>query len=263
MQSNEFENLMNLISEGKEAEAYELVNHISGNAQTIRFTQVIKILLNSHFLKKRSSKIQSLLNLKNSGFNPTTVIDVGAQLGTPDLYTAFPESNHLFIEPVIECIPTLQNIAKGLKEARVINCAVSDFDGFTNLSLTDSKQYSSIEVIIGDESREIPVFKLDTIVKKFQNSEEVLLKVDVDGAEIGIFKGADEILKHDNTVIITEASIADVNPRFSRIIDHLLKYDYEVYDIIEPLYKSNWQLWQVDLILLKKGSSYWGSRKYE
>jgi hypothetical protein len=41
----------------------------------------------------RSSMFGSLWNAKQLGFEPETVIDVGAGLGTFEIYEAFPKSN--------------------------------------------------------------------------------------------------------------------------------------------------------------------------
>jgi len=49
----------------------------------------------------------SLRLAKNLGFEPKTVIDVGAALGTFNLYETFPNSRHLLIEPIAENEPYL------------------------------------------------------------------------------------------------------------------------------------------------------------
>lgn len=260
MQSDNLENIINLISEGNEISAYNLLCQINSDSLDYKIAQKFIDLLNSHFYKSRSSKSKTLGHLKNLGFNPTSVIDVGAQLGTPDLFNAFPDSKHIFIEPVAECIPSLQNIASTLAHVDIINCAISDFDGSTNLSMTDSKQYSSIETVMGNQSREISVFKIDTLAVNYELSNNILLKIDVDGIELKVLKGAEKLLKHDEIIIIIEASLADINPRFSNIVTYLSSLGYSVFDIIEPLYKHDWQLWQVDLVFIQDDSKYWGSR---
>ena len=56
----------------------------------------------------RASKRGSLLNIKQLGLNPQLVIDVGARIGTHEVYEVCPESAHLLIEPVREHEPALQ-----------------------------------------------------------------------------------------------------------------------------------------------------------
>jgi len=153
-------------------------------------------------------------------------------------------------------------IAAKLRSASVINCAVSNINGTTSLSLTPSRQYSSIEVKMGDESREIEVKTVDAIYEDMDIEGPVLLKIDVDGIEIKVLQGSKSILRKDCVVVI-EASMADENPRFNTVVEFLSSYGYAVYDIVDPLYRqSDWHLWQVDLIFVKTESPTWGSKTY-
>jgi hypothetical protein len=115
---------------------------------------------------------------------------------------------------------------------------------------------------MGDESREIEVKTVDSIYEDIHIEGPVLLKIDVDGIEVKVLQGAKSILRNDCVVVI-EASIADESPRFNRVVEYLSSYGYEVYDIVDPLYRqSDWHLWQVDLIFVKTQSPTWGSKAY-
>jgi FkbM family methyltransferase len=243
--------------------AYSLLLKDFGDDETNALAKIFQNVLTSHFIRQRSGKMNALLNLKGMGFNPSLVIDVGAQVGTPELYQTFPDAHHIFIEPVIECIPTLQNIAKELRFVTVYNCAISNINGEIELSVTDSKQYSSIDEKIGAEIRTIEVKTVDSIVAELPKIiGSTLLKVDVDGPEVKVLQGSKSLLKQD-CIIVIEASMADENPRFSRVVEYLSAYGYEVYDIVDPLYRqSDWHLWQVDLIFVKKDSHIWGPKTY-
>src|SRR5262245_52875429 len=50
----------------------------------------------------RANMAEALRHLKERGFTPRTVIDVGVARGTDDLYEAFPDAKHLLIEPLGE-----------------------------------------------------------------------------------------------------------------------------------------------------------------
>lgn len=243
--------------------AYSLLLEDFGDDETNTLAKIFQSVLTSHFIRQRSGKMNALLNLKRTGFNPSLVIDVGAQVGTPELYQTFPDAHHIFIEPVIECIPTLQHIASDLKSVTIYNCAISNINGETELSVTDSKQYASIDESIGKETRIIEVKTVDSILEDFPKiNGSILLKVDVDGPEVKVLQGSKSLLKQDCVVVI-EASMADENPRFNRVVEYLSAYGYEVYDIVDPLYRqSDWHLWQVDLIFVKKDSPIWGPKTY-
>ncbi len=257
-----FDKFLTAISKSDLQAAYYLLDHEFGNPVDVKIAAELKAICTSHFLRQRTGKLNSLSNLSKSGFIPALVFDVGAQIGTPELYSVFPEAHHIFIEPVAECLPALNQIASQLRSATVINCAVSNINGMTSLSLTPSRQYSSIDMEIGGESREIEVRTVDSIYEECTIEGPILLKIDVDGIEVKVLKGSKTVLQRDCVVVI-EASMGDENPRFARIVEYLASYDFDVFDIVDPLYRlSDWHLWQVDLVFVKKSSSLWGSRNY-
>jgi FkbM family methyltransferase len=250
------------ISRAELHDAYYLLHKEFSDPVDEKIATELKAICTSHFLRQRAGKLHSLSNLSNSGFCPTVVFDVGAQIGTPELYAAFPYAHHIFIEPVAECVPVLSQIASQLHSATVINCAVSNVNGMTSLSLTPSRQYSSIDLVIGGETREIEVRTVDSIYEELNIQGPILLKIDVDGIEIKVLQGSKAVLRGDCVVVI-EASMGDENPRFTRVVEYLTSYGFEVFDIVDPLYRlSDWHLWQVDLVFAKKGSPLWGSKNY-
>jgi FkbM family methyltransferase len=167
------------------------------------------------------------------------------------------------IEPVSECLDALIEIQKKLKLATILNCAISNINGTTNLSITPSRQYSSIEEKMGDESREVEVRTIDSIREELNLTGPTLLKIDVDGVEIKALQGSKSLLRSDDCVVVIEASIGDDNPRFGNIIEYMSSYGYHVFDIVDNLHRqTDWHLWQVDLVFVKKDSPLWGSKSY-
>lgn len=222
----------------------------------------LKLLITAHYYRQRATKQGALSNLRKTGFNPVLVIDVGAQVGTPELFNTFPEAHHLLIEPVVECLPALHELASKLKSAEVINAAVSDCIGTTSLSVTPSKQYSSIEQVLGEESREIGVVTVDSLCEGRNITGPVLLKIDVDGVEVKALQGAQSTLRRD-CVVVVEASIGDDLPRFNRVVDCMSGFGFDVHDVVDVMYrKSDWHMWQVDLVFVRKDSPLWGGRTF-
>lgn len=257
-----FQNFLRILGESDLHNAYSVIPEYIGDPVDQKIADELRAICTSHFIRLRSNKLNALINLKRSGFEPNLVFDVGAQIGTPELYNAYPEAHHVFIEPVTECIPILKNIATQLRHAQVMNCAISNINGTTDLSVTSSKQYSSIDMKVGDDSRKIEVKTMDSIYEDLQIKGPILLKIDVDGIEVKVLQGAKSILQNECVVVI-EASIADESPRFNNVVEYLSYFDYKVYDIIDPLYRKNdWHLWQVDLIFVKTTSSFWGSKDF-
>ncbi len=259
------ENLKKFLDQIVEAtiyNAYHFLESDSFNEHEKEIAEKLKIICTSHFIRERQNKLNSLMNLKKVGFAPSLVVDVGAQIGTPELYQAFPDSYHIFVEPVAECIPSLREISKNLRACTIYNCAVSNMNGETKLSLSDTRQYSSIDAEIGTESRKIEVRTVDSIYEEIGNHESILLKIDVDGIELKVLQGSRSLFNNE-CVIIIEATLGDKNPRFNTLVEYLSAYGFKVFDIVDPLYRPrDWHLWQVDLVFVKKESQLWNNFSY-
>ena len=147
---------------------------------------------------------------------PDLVIDVGVATGTHSLYEAFPKASFLLIEPLVEeyatALASIQEqyncelVAKALGEAE--GSSVIEFDGgdlekaslFERTSLTENK---------GPITRKtIEVTTLDILLQnKDINNQSVLLKIDTEGGELAVLKGATQVLSSIDFVI-AEVSLA-------------------------------------------------------
>jgi FkbM family methyltransferase len=238
------------------------LNEYSKGSDSELTYRVLNELIKCKLAYERATKAAALRKLKIQGYYPSVVIDVGAQLGTPDLVNAFPEAKQLWIEPVEEFLPALESLASKFTDAHIIHAAVSDRDGIANLSIADSFAHSSLEHERGSIKRQVKTLKLDTIAKQFSLTEKVLLKIDVDGAELSVLRGSVELLGLSNVAVLIEASVSDQNPRIAPIIQFLDRLGYDISDVIEPLYSQSGRLWQVDLLFLQRSALQWGSRSF-
>ena len=84
----------------------------------------------------RNSKIGALHHLRHLGLLPVTVIDVGVQKGTPELYSASSESLHVRIEPVVEQDASMKEICASLNNAVYILAAAAAKTGRTKLRVS-------------------------------------------------------------------------------------------------------------------------------
>jgi len=63
--------------------------------------------------------------LSSTGFKPETIVDVGVATDTEELYYWFPESNYIFVEPLKEFEPSLQNLVSRYKGNYILAAAGS------------------------------------------------------------------------------------------------------------------------------------------
>ena len=219
----------------------------------------LQALTRHQMVISRMSMGSALTNLKNQGFLPATVFDVGAQIGTPPLFEVFPDAHHVLLEPVAECEPLLKDLCSRLKSAEYHIAAVTEHSGKTFLGISPSRQYSSIVEapgVDGSEYREIPCLSLSDLCKTHAYPGPYLVKIDVDGPEIKVLKGALGLIDRE-TVFVIEATVNDGDPHFPQILDFFKPLDFVLLDIVDPMFRPvDGALWQVDVVMVHAESRY-------
>lgn len=219
-------------------------------------------LIRSQRTAIRQSKHKTLTLLRARGFAPATVIDVGAQTGTPPLYEVFPEAHHVLIEPVAENEPALQALCGQLRSAEYHIAAVARRDGTVPLAVSDDRLYSSV-ILEGETPdstlpglRTVPAISLDGLCAEHGYTGPMLVKIDVDGLELEVLAGASTLMQPD-AVFVIEATVAGADARLPRIIAAMAPCGFQVWDIVDPLYRPNDErMWQVDLVLVHRDGPY-------
>lgn len=218
----------------------------------------------------RSSMFGSLWNAKQLGFEPETVIDVGAGLGTFEIYEAFPKSKYLLIEPIVENEPYLKKICQYLERADYIIAAASKEAGVVPLQVNLSNfihSYISEEGEASSENfelRTIPAVTLDEICKTRQLEGPYLIKVDVDGRELDVLAGATQILQNTELVILeVTLYVIDRFDKMWAVINFMKDQGFVTYDIVDFAYRpSDSALFQVDMVFVKESGQFTKESRY-
>ncbi len=212
----------------------------------------------------RPSMRGALLQINRLGFEPATVIDVGAALGTFDLYDLFPQSRHILIEPIAENEPYLAKICKKLGNAEYHIAAAASEPGTLTLSVNPGLVNSSL-VTAGDttppisEMRTVKVVSLDQLCRDRNLQPPFLVKVDVDGKEMEVLKGAVQVLEATEYLIIESTCFGQMN----EVVDFMREHGFAIYDIVDPVYRpGDHALWQVDLAFVKRSGQFRQSHSY-
>lgn len=210
-------------------------------------------------LSTRITKRDSLLRIRGLGFKPTAVFDVGAQVGTMELYETFPESVHILIEPVQENEPRLKSICDALPNATYMIAAAGRASEKGTLLVSKNYLYSGL---IPEESaeesethfpREIQTVALDDLVSSSGVKGPYLLKIDVDGSEIDVLTGSVKMLKETGYAVIESTLFGSA--QIHHVIDFMKDEGFVIYDILEPLYRPlDGALWQVDIAFVPSNS---------
>ena len=167
-----------------------------------------------------------------------TLIDIGVgNEGTPDLYNRFPSSKLVLIDPIQEA----EDYAKSnLSERNYIffKHAVGDKEEIKIINIEEEIGRSTILDVtpLNNEGkpiqkRKIQIKTLDSIYKKIPNPGKIGIKIDTEGYELNIIKGAKEVLKNTNFVI---AEVRHNHKSYNQ--------QYEMYEFINEMHLNGFTL---------------------
>lgn len=135
---------------------------------------------------------------EGSGF----ALDVGAHYGSWTRHLARRFERVVAFEPTPDTYACLERNVIGFPNVAIHPAAVGERSG--RVSLGPGKMYShpGMETINGDEG-DVPLVRLDDLT--FPKVD--FLKIDVEGYELNVLKGAKQLLKRDRPVVILEENI--------------------------------------------------------
>lgn len=198
----------------------------------------------SYFLLKKCEfgdyhELNIIKKLSNS--NKLLFIDCGCNYGFYSFYTAsLSEKNEII--SVEASKNTLDEFTKNLnlnsfKNINYFNNAVSDSIG-KNISFHESindwessQIHSNFKFSLETRVRSITINKL--LENYFFNDYVVIIKLDIEGNEINAIKGALEVIKKSDPLIIIEFSkyIFENVDNIDYLKNFLVKYDYSIFDV--------------------------------
>lgn len=208
----------------------------------------------------RASMSGVLKQLSENGVSPQTVIDVGAAVGTKPLYEIFPDARHILIEPLEEFLPHLQSLVLQIENAEYIIAVAAETSGEKTLNVHPDLVGSSLyleeeDSDVNGEPRNISAITLDQVCADTDAQEPYLIKVDTQGSELDVLKGATRILA-DTDVVIMEVSLFEFfkgGYQFYDCIQFMKDRGFVVYDIFGLQYRPlDGAMSQVDIAFVQE-----------
>ena len=227
----------------------------------IQYPELIPTLTN----KINREFCKELLFLKKErGFNFSNVIDVGAAIGeySRAAHFIFPQARIFAFEPIPDSFEKLKKLTTGIKNINCFNFALSDHEGeaefhlnkfsFSSSLLKMTDVHKTVYPFTGIESTvKVGINRLDNVLDNII-SGTTLLKIDVQGAELKVLKGAANLLKKI-TVIQFEVGFQDFyeeQTSAEELINFLKSFGFNAFLQIDPVFQQN-KLTYSDLIFWK------------
>ena len=154
-----------------------------------------------------------------------TVVDIGAHVGMFTVKASFTAKNVIAFEPSPETFRLLESNCNGIPNVRLIQKALWSKAGTTRLYLQGNTICNSL-VCRRADFVDVETVTLDSIIDKAD-----FIKIDAEGAELEILKGAEKVLSCPGTRLAVAAyhSLPDGRPELPYIVSHLRERNYNVH----------------------------------
>jgi FkbM family methyltransferase len=200
-------------------------------------------------------------NIKIAGFNPTFIVDIGANTGTwtREFISFFANTKVLMIEPQEWLVPHFQDILCG--NIFYLPCGVSNKNDILKFTLHERDDscsfiYSEEEAKkMGLEQKEIPVKTLNSIIAEGNFPVPDIIKIDAEGFDLEVIEGASDFYGKTE-IFLVEASVCN-NVYRNTVAKIISKMDecgylmYEITDMNRPFEESP-ILWLIEIAFVKK-----------
>lgn len=205
--------------------------------------------------------------LKELGFSPRTVFDIGVATGTHDLYDAFPTAEFFLIDPTRESRPHMERIARRL-DARVFNFALGDTEGEQEIEIRlDDIQGATFFKEFGPlgatERYRVPVKRFDRAFPEFVRP--ALCKIDVQGSELNVLHGMGAQIDGIDAFIVEVSTIPTLRggPDAFDIIAFFKQHRFAIFDLLGATRRPvDNALAQIDLLFVKEDSELRADRRW-
>ena len=208
---------------------------------------------------------QSLQQLLVTGESPV-IFDVGAYTGETykDYRRRFPDATLHLIEPFEQSAAILKEITKTDEYAYVHQLAFSDVAGESTLHINQSSATNSLQPLVSDAAARwgtstlakqtetvVKTETLDNLCTSLGIMEIDIIKIDVQGAEMTVLRGAEQMFNSQNVGLLQMEYIAESTYEHQRALHEYLEYfhnrNYRLLDIYQPI-RRNGKMLQCDLL---------------
>jgi len=215
-----------------------------------------------------------LRSVKERGFIPRGVIDVGANRGewTRMALGIFPDTRVLMLEPQPELRPYLQAIRQDHPKAEYVLAGAGASQGELVQTIWDDLAGSSFlpkvdESLMGKgQQRRVPIVTIDDLLNARPQFDADLVKLDVQGFELEVLKGGTGLFGRTELFVLEASLFAFMEgmPLVEDCVAFMRERGYALYDVPGFLRRPrDGALGQIDLAFAKREGRLRNSNQWD
>ena len=206
---------------------------------------------------------QRLFELKQKGYYPDTILDIGAHHGhwAQSMTQIYNSSKYYLFEAInyneLQYIKSNQHTVYNI----VLNDKIETVDWYEMRNTGDSFYKEKSKHFINCPATKRETVDLNTFVVQqniLQNARNIFIKIDCQGAEIPILKGATNILHKTDFIVIEMPLFGQYNegvPTFTEHIQFMESIGFVPYDIVDNHYINGFNM-QIDMLFINKNHKW-------
>ncbi|MEL4898649.1 FkbM family methyltransferase [Crocosphaera sp. Alani8] len=201
--------------------------------------------------------------LKNFGYQPKVIFDVGASNGTwsYNISQVYSDANYYLFEPLVDHFEDYKSLMDKILEKNpnftFHQCALGEKSGEIQMNAFANK-FGSTALEISSENPDIvkvPVkmWSLDDAMTELSLPIPQVIKMDTQGCELSILKGASSILGKVDVLLLESwlyRGYGENTPLFNELIQWLLPYNFRLWDIVGSFRNSDQVLGSIDCVFI-------------
>ena len=202
--------------------------------------------------------------IKQKGYYPDTILDIGAHHGnwTKNMKNIYNDSKYYLFEGIDYSELNQFSNDKNIKVYNVIlNDKIEQVNWYQMKNTGDSIYKEKTHHFKNCEIIKRQTIDLNTFIVEnniLQESKNILIKIDCQGAEIPILKGSGSILEKTDFIILERPLFGQYNecvPNFLEHISFMDKIGFNAYDIIDNHYINGFNM-QIDMLFINKNHKF-------
>tara|TARA_B100000902_G_scaffold318428_1_gene310347 strand:+ start:466 stop:1212 length:747 start_codon:yes stop_codon:yes gene_type:complete len=205
-------------------------------------------------------ELDNFHRLKTLGFNPKSIFDVGANRGewSKNLIEIFKDSDFFLFEPQVEMEPFLKRFTELNEGSKYFITALGDSEKTEEIGIYPGYHGTTfLHDNLDLEKRKINIQSINFLLENELVPMPDILKMDVQGFEMNILKGATNCFNKTEIIILETYlySFLSNQPIFSEIVNYMHDNGYVIFDF-EPFNrnKGTKMLRYFDTIFIRKDS---------